>query len=209
MFPLSASAPGTPGEDRGGGLRRKSAENEWGGYEQGPLPNPPPEYRGREKARKTIMTETFTLDRDTKGRLILKRPGQEDLAEVRIRRAFPWSSPDSFISIRNAKGKEVMMIDNLADLPGPLKQTIDRYLAGTSFIPRIQRVIHVDVRFGFQTWTVETDRGQIEFRVQGREDIRFMPDGRFCVKDADGNLYELRPLWDLDEASRKAIEALV
>jgi hypothetical protein len=45
--------------------------------------------------------------------------------------------------------------------------------------------------------------------VQEREDIRFMPDGRFAVKDADGNLYELPPMKELDEESRRALEAVV
>jgi hypothetical protein len=45
--------------------------------------------------------------------------------------------------------------------------------------------------------------------VQEREDIRFLPDGRFSIKDADGNIYELRPLSDLDEHSRRALEPLI
>jgi hypothetical protein len=56
---------------------------------------------------------------------------------------------------------------------------------------------------------VQTDRGPIEFRVQEREDIRFLPDGRFNVRDADGNVYELPPLATLDESSRKALAPLV
>ena len=54
---------------------------------------------------------------------------------------------------------------------------------------RVRRVDEIDVRFGYQQWKVQTDRGPIEFRVQEREDIRFLPDGRFSVKDADGNVY--------------------
>ena len=76
-------------------------------------------------------------------------------------------------------------------------------------IPKITRIDHVDVRFGFQQWNVQTDRGPIEFRVQEREDIRFMNDGRFSIKDADGNVYELAPLDKLDDHSRKAVEALI
>jgi hypothetical protein len=154
-------------------------------------------------------TLDFSLVRDAQARLLLKRPGQEDVADVRIRRSFPWTSPGKFISIRNKEGKEVLLIDDLAALPAGLRATIDAHLGATNFIPRILRVLNVDVRFGFQQWRVQTDRGPAEFRVQEREDIRFMPDGRFCVKDADGNLYELPPLHELDENTRRAIDAVV
>jgi hypothetical protein len=45
--------------------------------------------------------------------------------------------------------------------------------------------------------------------VQEREDIRFLPDGRFRIKDADGTVYEMVRLEDLDEASRRAVEPLL
>ena len=133
----------------------------------------------------------------------------EDVPDVRLRRAFPWSLPGQFVSVRNKEGKEIFAIEKVESLPAKLRETVENYLSGTSFIPVIRRVIELDVRFGYQKWTVETDRGPADFRVQEREDIRFMPDGRFAVKDADGNLYELPPVAQLDEESRKALEAVV
>ena len=52
-------------------------------------------------------------------------------------------------------------------------------------------------------------RGPAEFRVQEREDLRFLPDGRFSIKDADGNVYELASLDKLDDHSRRAVEPLL
>ncbi len=65
------------------------------------------------------------------------------------------------------------------------------------------------MRFGYQQWTVQTDRGPAAFRVQEREDIRFHPDGRFSVRDADGTVYELPRLEVLDEHSQKALRPLI
>src|SRR5439155_19571109 len=142
-------------------------------------------------------------------KLVLKRPGEEDVRDVRVRRAFPWTNPDQFISIRSSEGKELLLIESLAGLPENLRQTIEQTLSGTVFIPRITRIDEVDVRFGYQQWKVQTDRGPVEFRVQEREDIRFLPDGRFSLRDADGNVYELARLSQLDEHSRRAVEALI
>jgi hypothetical protein len=154
------------------------------------------------------QTQNFSLEKDPQGRLVLKRPGQPDVSDVRIRRAFPWSRPSYYISIRSPEGAE-LLLEDLAALPPDLTKFIETELAVSSFIPRIQKILHVDVRFGFQQWQVKTDRGPIEFRVQEREDIRFMPDGRFSIKDADGNLYEMASLTSLDDKSRRAIEALL
>lgn len=155
------------------------------------------------------MNEPFELIEDARGRLVLKRPGQDDVEDVRIRRAFPWSHRDRYISLRTSDGKEILMISNLAEVPAGVRAVIDRSLSNTVFIPKITRIDEVDIRFGYQQWKVQTDRGPIEFRVQEREDIRFLNDGRFSLKDADGNIYEMPSLNELDEHSQKAVESLV
>ena len=157
----------------------------------------------------TAITSPFELQLDDHGKLVLKRPGEEDARDVVVRRAFPWSSPDEFISIRSSEGKELVLIESLAGVPADVRGLIERHLAGTIFIPRITRVDEVDVRFGFQEWRVQTDRGSAHFRVQEREDIRFHPDGRYSLRDADGNIYELPPLGELDDHSRRAVEPLI
>jgi hypothetical protein len=151
----------------------------------------------------------FDLRFDSQGRLVLSRAGMDDVVDVRIRRAFPWSAPSRFVSVRSKEGKEILMIEDVEGLPEKVRATVMEYLSGTSLIPVIRRVIELDVRFGYQKWRVETDRGPADFRVQEREDVRFMPDGRFAVKDADGNLYELPALKEMDEESRRALEAVI
>src|SRR5688572_3068595 len=155
------------------------------------------------------MADPFELIQNERAQLVLRRPGHEDVTDVRLRRAFPWSSKDRYISIRSHDGKELVFVEDLGQLPPEQRKLISDWLASTSFIPIITRVHAVDVRFGFQQWKVDTDRGPVEFRVQEREDIRFLNDGRFSIKDADGNVYELQSLQSLDEASRKAVEAII
>jgi hypothetical protein len=155
------------------------------------------------------MSEPFELITDPQGKLLLRRPGHEDVSDVRIRRSFPWSKPGRFISVRSAEGKELMLIEDVDALSLTARGAIERSLGASVLIPKITRIDEVDVRFGFQQWSVQTDRGPIEFRVQEREDIRFMNDGRFSIKDADGNIYELAPLDKLDDHSRRAVEAII
>ncbi|HEV7301038.1 MAG TPA: DUF1854 domain-containing protein [Tepidisphaeraceae bacterium] len=151
----------------------------------------------------------FELDRDAQGRMILKRPGQDDAVDVRIRRAFPWSNPQHYISIRSSEGKELLMIEDLSAVEPVKRQFIGGALAEVSFIPRIERIESVDLKFGHQQWSVITDRGPASFRVQEREDIRFLNDGRFRIKDADGNVFELPQFDTLDPHSQRQLEPLM
>ena len=154
------------------------------------------------------MIENFELVEDDRGRLTLRRPGVDDVADVRVRRAFPWSGPGKYISVRSAEGKELVLIDDLASLGAEKRAFVEKWLADTSFIPRIMQVEDIDTQFGYQEWTVRTDRGQAQFRVQEREDIRFLGDGRFRIKDADGNIYELPNMDSLDAQSQKELSEL-
>ncbi len=141
--------------------------------------------------------------------LVLRRTGQDEVTDVRLRRVFPWSHPERFISIRSAEGRELILIEDLAELSPQQAELIRQWLSSHTFIPKITQVLNVDVRFGYQQWKVQTDRGPIEFRVQEREDVRFLGDGRFRIKDADGNIYELPQLESLDEHSRRQVEKLL
>ncbi len=156
-----------------------------------------------------MATSTFELQTDAQGRPVLVRPGEADVVDVRIRRAFPWSEPESFISIRSREGKELLLIDALNQLDGQVAQQVRAALAKASFIPVISRVVSIDMRFGYQQWTVETAAGPTEFRVQEREDVRFLSEGRFAVKDADGNLYEIPPTTSADAGSQRALSVFL
>jgi hypothetical protein len=155
------------------------------------------------------MVPEFELIPDAKGSLTLKRAGHDDVANVRLRLAFPWSNPTRHVSIRSPEGKELLLIEDLAALAESRRVVIERALRESTFIPRVARILELDTRFGHQNWRVQTDAGPVEFRVQEREDVRFLPDGRFTVKDVDGNVYELPRLAELDEQSRRALEKLV
>ena len=149
----------------------------------------------------------FVLEPD--GTVTLHREGMDDVKDVRFRRAFPWSKARQYISVRDEKGKEQLMIDSLDALPADQRTVVETWLDRNSFIPVVKRVDKVDTDFGYQEWHVETDRGRLTFRVQEREDVRFLPDGRFSIKDVDGNIYAMPKLSQLDQKSVRALEPVL
>jgi len=165
------------------------------------------------KGNATMADDTqsipYELNYDPQGRVVLRRPDLEDAVDVRIRRSFPWSDPMRYVSIRSSEGKELVLIEDLADLDAAIRSFVEKELTRSSFIPTISRVDKISLAFGHMEWIVQTDRGPATFRVQEREDVRFLQDGRFRVKDADGTVYELPTVGSLDPHSQKELEVLV
>lgn len=151
----------------------------------------------------------FRLSENDRGQLVLHRDGVDDVVDVRLRRSFPWSRPTELVSIRDEKGKEIILIERLADLAKDQLALAEKWLANNSFLPTIQRVERVNNDFGYQMWNVISDRGPLQFRVQEREDIRFLPDGRFSIKDVDGNVYVMPRINDLDHHSQHAVRMII
>ncbi|MGN6626025.1 MAG: DUF1854 domain-containing protein [Tepidisphaeraceae bacterium] len=155
------------------------------------------------------VKESIELFFNELNQLVLRRADLPDEADVRLRRSFPWTRPDQFISIRTAGGKELALIDRLDDLSTEQRAIVDRWLAQNSFLPAIARVNSINMDFGYQQWDVVTDRGPANFRVQEREDVRFLSDGRFSVKDVDGNVYVLPRPEEMDAHSQRAVQILL
>src|SRR3954471_7493782 len=72
--------------------------------------------RDRSRSASEDRAMSFELSSDEQGKLTLKRPGQTDEADVRVRRAFPWSKPDQWISVRSGEGKELLLVEDLGGL---------------------------------------------------------------------------------------------
>ncbi|MDB5325435.1 MAG: Domain of uncharacterized function [Phycisphaerales bacterium] len=155
------------------------------------------------------MQPDFDLIDNELGQLVLKRPGEDDVVDVRPRQAFPWTKAGTMVSVRTNAGKEVLLIEELASLPAALRERIERWMAANSFLPQILRIASVNNDFGYQMWDVTTDRGPAKFRVQEREDVRFLNDGRFSIKDTDGNIYVMPPLDALDADSQRAVKIVL
>lgn len=165
----------------------------------------PPSQQASE--RPVLSAATLKLRLDERGRLLASH-GETEVPVV-ARRAFPWSNPTAFISLRDKEGVELTMIESLDAVPPASRKVLADYLAQASFIPRIVRIDEVNLEHGYQLWRVETEAGPAEFRVQEREDIRFLSEGRFSIKDASGNVYEIADLSKLDERSQRQIYRLL
>ncbi len=128
-------------------------------------------------------------------------------------RAFPISSPDAFISIREpdtrmgGRGAEIGMIETLADFPADVAAMIADELGRRYFTPAILKIHSFKEKFGYCYWDVTTVAGRVEFIMSNpTSSIRTLEDGRVFMYDIDGNCFTIEDPQKLDKHSYKAIE---
>lgn len=151
------------------------------------------------------MSTTFQLERDALGRLIFSADGETHVGVVPVR-AFPIGQPERGISIVSPDGHELAWIDQLSDLPEPLAKLLTEELAGREFMPEIRQLRAVSTFATPSTWTVETDRGVVDFILKGEEDIRRISGPVLLVSDSNGIHYLIRDAQALDRHSRKLLD---
>ncbi len=128
-------------------------------------------------------------------------------------RAFPISSPDSFISIRepdtqlNGRGAEIGMIEDPSCFPAEVVDMLRDELSRRYFTPNIKKIHSFKEKFGFCYWDVTTGAGRIEFIMANPTgSIRTLEDGRVFMYDIDGNCFTIEAPDTLDKHSYKLIE---
>lgn len=144
---------------------------------------------------------------NTIGHLVVRVKGRaEPYVEAKVARCFPWSVPETYISIRDKDGKEIALLNSADDLDEASKAVLVRELNEKMFAPKILRVADCKEEFGVTSFTAETDRGMVTFQVRSRDDVRVLSSTRALFRDADGNTYELADLNALDAAGQRCMQ---
>jgi len=147
------------------------------------------------------------IERDDAGALVVRLHGQDEpIADAKVARCFPWSVPGRYISVRNSEGKEVALLETLADLDKHSRTVVEQELKDRAFNPKILSVSKNKREFGVTSITVETDRGAATFQIRSRDDVRVLSATRALFRDADGIIYELPDLTQLDPPSQKRLQ---
>lgn len=128
-------------------------------------------------------------------------------------RAFPISSPEHFIAIREpdtqlgGRGAEIGMIETLDIFPADVATMIRIELDRRYFTPSINKIHGFKEKFGYCYWDVTTTAGRVEFIMNNpTNNIRTLEDGRVFMYDIDGNCFTIEDPKALDKHSYKKIE---
>jgi hypothetical protein len=145
------------------------------------------------------------FDRDEHGRLRL-RLGEEVFEPVRPVRCFTHTLRDRYVSLWDAEGREIGLIEDLNALSPPSRQVLEEELEKRYFVPEILRIRRLTSRHGVTSWQVETDRGRRDFQVRTRDDVRWLPGGLILITDIDGNRFRISSRSRLDPRSRTLLD---
>lgn len=131
---------------------------------------------------------------------------------VEFYQAFPFTDPDSYISIRtpDEKAKEIGMIENLSKLNGETRELIKEQLAYRYFTPKIQKVYSVKTEYGFSYFDVLTTSGRCRFaiRMNGGGFVS-LTETRVIIYDLDGNRFEIPDVSKLSSKERKQLDLFI
>ena len=145
------------------------------------------------------------LDALTESALDVKRQPSYD--RVRVRRAFPFSLADKFVSVLDNDQNEIGLIEDLSVFPEEQAELIKAELERVYFCPEILKILSVRERLGYAYFSVVTDAGEREIPLRDvyRSIIR-VNDDRIVLIDIDGNRYGVSSLKALDRGSMKKLE---
>jgi hypothetical protein len=151
----------------------------------------------------------FELTHDAWGRLVLTDAAGERYVGVVPLRVFPATDPQHWIALVDAQGRELLMIEDLAACPPPVREVIELELSQREFLPEILRIVYVSSIIEPCDWEVITDRGPTRFVLKNEDDVRRTGPYSGIVIDAQGVRYLIRDTRQLDLYGRRAIEQYI
>ena len=152
------------------------------------------------------MSVAFQLSLDPFGKLVLRLDDGSQHLGVVVVRAFPIAQPQRSISILSPEGKELVWIDDLAQVPEHDRTLVEQALQGREFMPEITRLDGVNSFSTPSIWRVQTNRGAAELVLKGEEDSRRLSPTTLIVADAHGVQFLIRDLPALDRHTRKLLD---
>jgi hypothetical protein len=152
------------------------------------------------------MSTPLNLHRDAFGKLVLTDAQGQTHVGVSPVRAHPISAPDEGLSLIGPDGHELAWIERLSALDAPQRELIESELRGREFHPELKRLVAVSTFSTPSQWTVETDRGPLQFILKTEEDIRRLDEGRLLIATSHGLQLFIADRWALDRASRRLLE---
>ena len=148
---------------------------------------------------------------------IINAEGNEEFFErVVIRRSFPVTAPDEFLSVREpdsrikGRGAEIGMIRNVNIFDKDTVKLINDELEVRYFTPEIKKITSAKEKFGYTYWEAETTAGNASIVLNNPfSNIRVLEDMRIFISDMDGNCFLIPDPSGLDRLSYKYIEIYI
>ncbi|MDR3687933.1 MAG: DUF1854 domain-containing protein [Fimbriimonas sp.] len=127
-----------------------------------------------------------------------------------IKRAFPLSNPNLYVSILDGAGKEQGVLRTTHGLDAESMAIFNEQLDRRYFTPHISRIDGLRSEAGMWRFDVQTQRGATRFYVRNwRDSAHETTPGRWQIMSVDGARFEILKLEDLDVKSLRLMDQLL
>ncbi len=147
------------------------------------------------------------LEQRSDGRLWARQADRA--APVRLRRCFPWTFPERYISLQTDDNVELAFVSDPAELDAASRAALARALSEAGFVFLIERVYSVQEDFELRCFKVETPQGPRAFQTALDAWPRETPDGGLLIEDVAGDVFRIENPESLDPRSRELVWELV
>ena len=151
----------------------------------------------------------FDLRQDERDGLVLIDAQGQEHRRARPLRLFPLSDAEHWITVCDARGQELVTIEDPAALPVEARRVLLEELARHEFRPVIERIVSISARTTPAEWQVETDHGATRFLLGSDDDLRPLGPQGLLIIDAYGIHYFIPDMRRLDSASRRLLNQVL
>ena len=124
--------------------------------------------------------------------------------------AAPLSHPGRYLSLLDAKGDEIMIVENPSSLDHESQSAVMEELRRRNITAEVKQVLSVKVEFGSTYWKVNTDKGARDFVCQSlQENAQWFDDHHLMLIDVDGNRFEIVDIQKLDVESKAMLAKVI
>ncbi|MGH7491419.1 MAG: DUF1854 domain-containing protein [bacterium] len=148
------------------------------------------------------------LSRNAEGRLVLYRQdvaGADEATPVQAVCCFPWSKPLAYISLRDDKGHEQILIEALDELSLEQRELIEEELAMRNFLPQVTQILDIADQMEFFHWEVMTTAGPRSFLTRRHERPRQFGNGQMMIRDICNDIYLVNRSEEMDPNSLRLL----
>jgi len=127
-----------------------------------------------------------------------------------LKRVFPLSNPNVYISILDGSGKEVGVLRTMDNLDPSTAAIFQEELNRRYFTPHVESIDALRSEAGMWRFDVQTQRGPTRFYVRNwRDSAHEITPGRWQIMSVDGARFEILKLEDLDAKSQRLLDQLL
>ena len=127
--------------------------------------------------------------------------------DLEPRMLFPFTNHTMYITLLDKHEKELGFVRDMEEIDPDSRKALEECFREYYMIPKISKVIACEDKFGTLKWTVETDRGEITFRIRNRNsDIKHLwGTKRVIIRDSNDNRYEIPDHTAMDAHSNRLL----